>query len=142
MIGRTQRPGKGANGRPAGANRHAATRTFQALRIAVNDELRACEEVIPAAIQALRPGGRLAVISFHRLEDRIVKKAMRAAAGLGAVAGQDELLAVGTWATAAMKQPSPAIAKLVTRKPILPSEEEIAQNVRSRSGMLRVVEKL
>lgn len=89
---------------------HPATRTFQALRIAVNDELGALRESLDAAIRVVRPGGRIAVISFHSLEDRIVKVLFREHARL---------------------QP-------LTRKPIVPSDEEIAANPRARSAKLRV----
>jgi 16S rRNA (cytosine1402-N4)-methyltransferase len=92
---------------------HPATRTFQALRIAVNDEFGALEEFIPAALSRLAPGGRLAIISFHSLEDRIVKHLFRTYAhdGYGEVA---------------------------TKKPISPTAEEIAQNPRARSAKLRL----
>jgi len=93
---------------------HPATRTFQALRIAVNDELAALEEGLEAATSMLRPGGRLVAIAFHSLEDRIVKNAMRS----------DPRLHV------------------LTRKPIVPSEEERTRNPRSRSAKLRVAERL
>jgi 16S rRNA (cytosine1402-N4)-methyltransferase len=89
---------------------HPATRTFQALRIAVNDELGALRESLNAAANVVRPEGRIAVISFHSLEDRIVKLFFR----------EDERLA------------------RVTRKPIVPSADEIASNPRSRSAKLRV----
>jgi len=89
---------------------HPATRTFQALRIAVNDELGALRESLNAAADVVRPEGRIAVISFHSLEDRIVKLFFR----------EDERLA------------------RVTRKPIVPSDDEIASNPRSRSAKLRV----
>ena len=94
-----------------------ATRVFQALRIATNDELHSLIEALPKAVQLLGPGGRLAVISFHSLEDRIVKRAFLEYAEKG----------LGT---------------IVTKKPIVPSEEEIAQNSRSRSSKLRVFEKI
>lgn len=82
IIGRTRiTPGKGSSKRAPARGPHPATRTFQALRIAVNSELQVVEDVIPGAIEALRPQGRLAVISFHSLEDKIVKWAMRRAAG-------------------------------------------------------------
>lgn len=95
---------------------HPATRVFQALRIAVNDELNALSESLPKALEILQPQGRLAVISFHSLEDRIVKNFFRDWANEGKV-------------------------KLLIDKPIEPTEAEINQNPRSRSGKLRVVEK-
>lgn len=127
---------------------HPATRTFQALRIAVNDELGAVEAAIPAAIECLRPGGRLAVITFHSLEDRIVKWAMRQAASQVGPQGNvpDDLLpelqhleGVGESEGLPHKQ---ATVKLVMRKPILPSADELERNVRARTAKLRVVEKL
>lgn len=95
---------------------HAATKTFQALRIATNDEIGAMREGIAAAIAALAPNGRLAVISFHSIEDRVVKNILRDAVA----AGQGEL--------------SP-------KKPIAPSREELLANRRSRSAKLRVFQK-
>ncbi len=95
---------------------HPATRTFQALRIAVNDELNALEEALGAALDLLSPGGRVAVISFHSLEDRIVKQAFRTAEDKGR-------------------------GIRITKKPILPSEIERAQNPRARSAKLRIFEK-
>ena len=140
-IGRTALPGKGRR-RPGAKAAHPATRTFQALRIAVNDELQAVRQVLPAAIQCLRPGGRLAVISFHSLEDRIVKWAMREAAGQGR--GRDEdahaLLKAGLGREAVPE--SDASVRLVTRKPVLATEAETARNPRARSAKLRVVERL
>ena len=111
---------------------HPATRTFQALRIAVNDELGALERTLPVAIDLLRPGGRLAVISFHSLEDRIVKRVFRREA---------------TDCLCPPKQPvctcgHVARVRLVTRKPIRATEQEIRANPRSRSARLRVVERL
>lgn len=94
-----------------------ATLTFQALRIAVNDELSAIMETLPKAIELLKPGGRLAVISYHSLEDRIVKNVFREAAKHETV-------------------------KLITKKPIKPSFSEIKSNPRSRSAKLRVIEKI
>ncbi len=110
---------------------HPATKTFQALRMAVNQELEAIETVIPCAIDLLRPGGRLAIISFHSLEDRLVKRAFkRLAAEVSSPPGMASI------------QARPARVKLVNRKPIAPDEAEIAANPRSRSAKLRVVEKL
>ncbi|MEM9955323.1 MAG: 16S rRNA (cytosine(1402)-N(4))-methyltransferase RsmH [Chloroflexota bacterium] len=112
-------------------NIHPATRIFQALRIAVNDELKTVENILPIAIDMLKSGGRLAVISFHSLEDRIVKQAFKEAS--------TEIIAPPGMASIEEKE---AIVKLLTRKPIMPSEEEIKQNPRSRSSKLRVVEKI
>ena len=118
----------------AGARRfriHPATRTFQALRIAVNHELDNLEAVLPQAVGALNPGGRLAVISFHSLEDRIVKRFFRS---LSRDQYDD-------------RQPVPQVARkaslqLITRKPITPSQQEQSENPRSRSAKLRIVEKI
>jgi len=110
---------------------HPATRIFQALRIAVNDELQTVEKALPVAIDLLKPGGRLAVISFHSLEDRIVKNIFKEAS--------TEIIAPPGMASIEEKT---AIVRLVNRKPITPSAAEITQNPRSRSSKLRVVEKL
>ncbi len=110
---------------------HPATRTFQALRIAVNSELNAVEMIIPQAIDLLAPGGRLAIISFHSLEDRLVKHAFREAEKDCICPPQQLSCVCGN--TAKLKR--------ITRKPITASEEEIAQNPRSRSAKLRVAEK-
>lgn len=115
-----------------GGRIHPATRTFQALRIAVNGELEALEEVLPRAVGLLAPGGRLAVITFHSLEDRIVKDYFR-------------LMARRPAPVRSTPQPTadhPPVVRLVTRKPIRPNEDEVANNARSRSAKLRVVEKL
>jgi 16S rRNA (cytosine1402-N4)-methyltransferase len=111
---------------------HPATRVFQALRIAVNDELTGLERVLPQAIDLLRPGGRLAVISFHSLEDRIVKQAFKLASTDCICPPNVPVCVCGH--TASVRQ--------LTRKPIIADEPEIAQNPRSRSAKLRVVEKL
>lgn len=103
--------------KPRWAKRHPATRIFQALRIAVNDEMGALEEALEKGWKALREGGRFSVISFHSLEDRIVKNRFR------------------SWFQE--KQ-----ALRITKKPIVASEEEISANPRARSAKLRVVEKL
>ncbi len=110
---------------------HPATRVFQALRIAVNEELQAVETVLPIAIGLLRTGGRLGVISFHSLEDRIVKRYFRDAAA--------ELVPPPGMASMPTRK---AQVHLITRKPLVADEDEIAQNPRSRSAKLRVVEKL
>lgn len=120
---------------PAAALRekqHPAKRSFQAIRIAVNDELGAEAELLERAIARLRPGGRLAVISFHSLEDRIVKTAF-AAAAKGCTCPPDFPVCV------CGKKPQ---IKLVTRKPVVAGEEELARNPRARSAKLRVAEKL
>lgn len=111
---------------------HPGTLVFQALRICVNNELEVVEQAIPIAIEHLAPGGRLAVISFHSLEDRIVKNAMRYAAS-------DKEDTSGIGGIFLDKTP---IVHMITRKPIVPGEEEIEKNPRSRSAKLRVVEKL
>lgn len=108
------------------------TLIFQGLRIYVNRELEVLEQVIPEAIELLAPGARLAIISFHSLEDRIVKNAFRFAAS-------DKLNTSGIGGLFLDKEPT---VKIVTRKPLCPTEEEIANNPRCRSAKLRVVEKL
>ncbi len=96
---------------------HFATRTFQALRIAVNDELGNLSAALPEYVEMLQSGGRLAVITFHSLEDRIVKHFFKTAADQGKV-------------------------EILTKKPLGPSEEEIASNPRARSAKLRVAQKI
>ena len=109
---------------------HPAKRSFQALRIAVNDELGALEPMMDAAADCLRPGGRLAVITFHSLEDRIVKRKLRELAE-GCVCPPEFPVCV------CGRKPK---LRLVTRKPIVPDEEELAENPRARSAKLRVAE--
>jgi len=111
---------------------HPAKRSFQAIRIAVNDELSAVSEMMHAAIPRLSPGGRLAVITFHSLEDRIVKNAMQEAAKGCTCPPNFPVCVCG-------KKPS---IRLVTRKPIVAGEEELERNPRARSAKLRVAEKL
>jgi 16S rRNA (cytosine1402-N4)-methyltransferase len=111
---------------------HPATRTFQALRIAVNDELGVLERTLPAAIGLLRIGGRLAVISFHSLEDRIVKQTFKEEATGCICPPRQPVCTCGHVAR----------VRIVTRKPIQPTEAEIAANPRSRSARLRVVERI
>lgn len=101
---------------------HPATRTFQALRIAVNGELESLEAVLPQAVELLAPGGRIAVISFHSLEDRIVKLFFRAESGYGE--SERHTLAI------------------VTKKPLEASDDEMRRNPRSRSAKLRIAAKL
>jgi len=96
---------------------HFATRTFQALRVAVNDELRALSEGLAKGFEALKPSGRMAVISFHSLEDRIVKKFFK-------------------------QKEKENRAKLINKKPIVAGEEELKENPKSRSAKLRIAEKI
>ena len=120
---------------PAAALRekqHPAKRSFQAIRIAVNDELGAVSRVMRDAITCLNPGGRLAVITFHSLEDRIVKNAMAEAAKGCTCPPNFPVCVCGN---------KPKIAVL-TRKPIIATREEVEENPRSRSAKLRVAEKL
>jgi 16S rRNA (cytosine1402-N4)-methyltransferase len=111
---------------------HPATRTFQALRIAVNDELAAIEKVLPQAVAGLRRGGRCAVISFHSLEDRILKDYFREQSKDLVNPPYEKIYEVER----------KAALKLITKKPIVPTDEEVAGNPRARSAKLRVVEKL
>ena len=111
---------------------HPAKRSFQAIRIAVNDELGSVEKVMRDAIPRLAPGGRLAVITFHSLEDRIVKTAM-ANASKGCTCPPNFPVCV------CGKKPQ---VKLVSRKPIVSGEEELERNPRARSAKLRICEKI
>ncbi len=115
-----------------GSRVHPATLTFQALRIAVNEELASVENVLPQAVAALRSGGRLAVISFHSLEDRLVKDFIRSSSKDLVNPPYEKIHEVERKAT----------LKEVTRKPITPAEEEIQANPRARSAKLRVAEKI
>ena len=111
---------------------HPAKRSFQAIRIAVNDELGSVEKVMEDAIPCLNPGGRLAVITFHSLEDRIVKTAMTAASKGCTCPPNFPVCVCG-------KKP---LVKLVSKKPIVATQEELDVNPRSRSAKLRVCEKI
>ncbi|MEJ5202700.1 MAG: 16S rRNA (cytosine(1402)-N(4))-methyltransferase RsmH [Anaerolineales bacterium] len=111
---------------------HPATRTFQALRIAVNQELNALKEVLPQAVAVLAPGGRLAVISFHSLEDRIVKRFFLQESQNCICPPRQPMCTCGHHAT----------IKIITRRPLVASVEEIQKNPRARSARLRVAEKL
>ena len=122
-------------GIPAAARRtggHPAKRVFQAIRIAVNDELGAAEDSLVDAIELIKVGGRISVITFHSLEDRLTKTIFKEASSLPD-------LPPGLPVIPEDMKPT---LKLVTRKPILPSEEELAANNRSRSAKLRVAEKI
>lgn len=103
--------------RKAWMKTHPATKTFQALRIAVNDEYGALKQALEAGLERLGPRGRFAIITFHSGEDRIVKHFFREAADLGR-------------------------AELITKKPITPSDEELSQNPRARSSKLRILQKI
>ncbi len=96
---------------------HFATKTFQALRITANDEIQALRESLSKAFELLSPGGRMAVISFHSIEDRIVKRFF-------------------------VEKQQSSVAKILTKKPTIPSIDEVQQNRRSRSAKLRILEKL
>lgn len=111
---------------------HPAKRTFQAIRIEVNGELDAIKPLIDSAAANLVPGGRIAVISFHSLEDRPVKQTFKSLLG-GCTCPKDFPVCV------CGRKP---IIKEITKKPILPTEEELENNPRSRSAKLRVAEKL
>ncbi|MCX6344508.1 MAG: 16S rRNA (cytosine(1402)-N(4))-methyltransferase RsmH [Armatimonadetes bacterium] len=111
---------------------HPATRTFQAIRIEVNKELEAVEVGVPAAIEALKIGGRVCVISFHSLEDRIVKQAFRRYAGHCECPPKLPICVCGAKKT----------VKILTGKPIISSAEEISGNPRSRSSKLRCAQKI
>ncbi|MED1796911.1 16S rRNA (cytosine(1402)-N(4))-methyltransferase RsmH [Brevibacillus nitrificans] len=122
-------------GIPAAARRtgpHPAKRTFQAIRIAVNDELNAFKEAVADAISVLRPEGRVSVITFHSLEDRICKQVYQELSKGCTCPPSFPICACGNKAT----------VKVITRKPILPSAEELEANPRARSAKLRVAEKL
>lgn len=110
---------------------HPATRTFQALRIAVNEELQAVERVLPQAVQALTGGGRLAVISFHSLEDRLVKQFFRRESRDCICPPEQPVCTCGHKAS----------IREITRRPIEAGEDEINENPRARSAKLRVAEK-
>jgi 16S rRNA (cytosine1402-N4)-methyltransferase len=117
---------------PKRGRTHPATRTFQALRIAVNQELEALEQILPKAMDALSAGGRLAIISFHSLEDRIVKEYFRRESRDCICPPRQPVCTCGHKAT----------LKEVVRKPITPAEAEIQVNPRARSAKLRIAEKL
>ncbi|MDQ1301307.1 MAG: rRNA (cytosine1402-N4)-methyltransferase [Chloroflexota bacterium] len=123
---------RSAGGRGAWGRIHPATKTFQALRIAVNDELGALETVLPQAAGVLAPGGRVAVITFHSLEDRSVKQFMQREA-------QNCLCPTDLPVCRCAHKAS---LRIVTRKPISPDEGEIVANPRSRSAKLRIAERL
>jgi 16S rRNA (cytosine1402-N4)-methyltransferase len=118
----------------AGKKAHPATKVFQALRIAVNDEIGSLKRGLQAAVKILKPGGRLAVITFHSLEDRVVKEFGREKTRDYTFTGEVDVPELRT--------PREPELKWVSRKAILPGEEELQENPRSRSAQLRVLEKL
>ena len=111
---------------------HPAKRSFQAIRIAVNDELGSVDRMLAAAVDRLNPGGRLAVITFHSLEDRIVKSAMNAASRGCTCPPEFPVCVCGN---------KPKV-KVLTRKPIISGKEELEENPRARSAKLRVAERV
>ena len=111
---------------------HVATRTFQGLRIAVNDELGEIEAGLRAALPTLKPGGRMATISFHSLEDRLVKSFFNVESKDCICPPQQPVCTCGHRAT----------LRIITRRPVRPSEEEVAANPRARSARLRVAERI
>ncbi len=111
---------------------HPATQTFQALRIAVNEELEAVQRVLPQAVSSLKSGGRFAVISFHSLEDRIVKEFFREQSKDIFNPPYEKIYA----------EERKAVIKMINKKPIVASDEEIKHNPRARSAKLRVIEKI
>jgi 16S rRNA (cytosine1402-N4)-methyltransferase len=121
-----------AGGQRDDAKVHPATRTFQALRIAVNGELEAVAASLPQAVNLLKPGGRLAVISFHSLEDRIVKTYFHQEARDCICPPEQPVCTCGHRAS----------VREITRKPVVPTAGEVKANPRSRSAKLRIVEKL
>jgi 16S rRNA (cytosine1402-N4)-methyltransferase len=116
-----------------GKKTHPATRVFQAIRMAVNDEIGSLQKGLAAAVTVLRPGGRLAVITFHSLEDRLVKE-------FGRAASRDYTFA-GTVDVPELRQPRRPELRWVIRKAVMPGAAELADNPRSRSAQLRVLEK-
>ena len=111
---------------------HPATRTFQALRIAVNGELEGLGEFVERAVDLLETRGRLAVISFHSLEDRVVKRALRRLSGQCECGRRVPVCACG----------ARRAVEILTRRPVVPSEQELAENPRARSAKLRACSKL
>ena len=114
---------------PSFAQHKYLAKVYQALRIEVNEEMRALEKFLSGAAASLKPGGRLAVITYHSLEDRMVKNFIRS----GSVGGEEDKDPFG-WSSAPLKA--------VNRKPVLPDEAEIAFNTRARSAKLRIAEKI
>lgn len=125
-------PSRGGRGPQRGGKIHPATQTFQALRIAVNDELGVLESVLPQAVELLKTGGRLAIITFHSLEDRIVKNFFRTESRDCICPPAQPVCRCGHHAT----------LQILTTKPVRPSASEVVDNPRARSAKLRAVERL
>jgi 16S rRNA (cytosine1402-N4)-methyltransferase len=121
-----------AVGHKRGTRVHPATRTFQALRIAVNRELEGLGEFVETAVDLLQTGGRLVVISFHSLEDRIVKRALRRLAGYCECDARAPVCSCG----------ARRAVEILTKRPVVPTESEAEENPRARSAKLRACEKL
>jgi len=117
-----------------GKRAHPATKVFQALRIAVNDEIGSLEKGLAGALGLLKPGGRLVLITFHSLEDRIVKNFGRIRARDYRVAGEVDI--------PELREPRAPEVRWITRKAVKPGEAELAENPRSRSAQMRVMEKV
>lgn len=121
-----------AVGHKRGERIHPATRTFQALRIAVNGELEGLDEFVETAVDLLQARGRLAVISFHSLEDRVIKRALRRLSGQCECGRRMPVCACG----------ARRVVEILTRRPVVPSEQESEENPRARSAKLRACSKL
>jgi 16S rRNA (cytosine1402-N4)-methyltransferase len=117
-----------------GKKAHPATKVFQALRIAVNDEIGSLKRGLAAALKILKPGGRLAVITFHSLEDRVVKEFGREKTRDYTFSGEVDV--------PELRRPHMPELKWVSRKAILPGEAELKENPRARSAQLRLLEKI
>jgi 16S rRNA (cytosine1402-N4)-methyltransferase len=117
-----------------GKKAHPATKVFQALRIAVNDEIGSLKKGLAAAVKILKPGGRLAVITFHSLEDRVVKEYGREKSRDYEFSGEVDV--------PELRKPVTPILRWVSRKAVMPGDEELSQNPRARSAQLRVLEKI
>ncbi|MGM9992202.1 MAG: 16S rRNA (cytosine(1402)-N(4))-methyltransferase RsmH [Candidatus Bruticola sp.] len=131
LISRTvPNPTKSSN--PKGRIIHPATRTFQALRIAVNDELFVLERGVASALELLNHGGRAVIISYHSLEDRIVKSAFKSGLGRCVCPPLAPICTCG----------AKAVLREITKKPLLPSDDELKDNPRSRSAKLRAAERI
>lgn len=131
-TGELSRLVQGVLGRRPGSRIHPATRTFQALRIAVNDELGQLETFLEPAVRALAPEGKIGVISFHSLEDRIVKHTLRRLEGRTPTPPGPPT----------PDEATPALVRVLTRRPIRPSNREVENNPRARSARLRIAQRL